>query len=245
MPGYYVHLASTNEEALENREFVWGLEAPDLLKAYYKRLGLEGTREKYNLAKTGLMPAFDKLAKRVTQKESILSSDGLHYGVSSKPNIMKFWNSLSEEEKKNPYYRGYLWHLLTDLLMYTYLDIDKKLQEKLKNYVNEGNFDEYKMREVSILHADWDKINHKIKELYPNVVLTDEIKDLNVVKFLDDDNTIYIEFELIKTLIDFLRLFNPLGEDIDNNIKDIISLSKNKENLKEIKRILNRRTNES
>lgn len=245
MPGYYVHLASANEKALHNRDFVWGLEAPDMLKAFYKRFGLEGTKEKYDLVKTDLMPSFNALAERVTQKESQRNSNGLHYGVSSNPNIMKFWNSLSKEEKETPFYRGYLWHLLTDLLIYTYLDIDKKLQEKLKNHVNENNFDEYRLQEVNTLHADWDKINYKLKTLYPHVSLTEEIKSLNVVKFLEDDKTVYIEFELIKTLIDFLRFFNPLNEDIDAYIKNIIGLSKNKENLNEIKMTLNRRLNES
>ena len=36
MPGYYIHLASSNEKALKNRSFVLGVEAPDMLKKHVK-----------------------------------------------------------------------------------------------------------------------------------------------------------------------------------------------------------------
>ena len=34
MPGYYLHLAACKESSLENRSFVLGVEAPDMLKKH-------------------------------------------------------------------------------------------------------------------------------------------------------------------------------------------------------------------
>ena len=116
MPGYYVHLASCNKEARKNRSFVCGVEVPDLLKKYYQLYGLEGTKEKYNLIKTPEMPDFKVLSPRVQQQETNLGQDGMHYGWSSNPDYKCFLNNLSDSDKNNPFYRGYLWHLLTDLL---------------------------------------------------------------------------------------------------------------------------------
>ena len=46
MPGYYVHLATVNPKIKENRNFIYGVEMPDLLKKYFKAYGLNGAREK-------------------------------------------------------------------------------------------------------------------------------------------------------------------------------------------------------
>ncbi len=121
MPGYYVHLAASNYIARNNRSFVCGLETPDLLKKYYKLYGLAGVREKYKKLKTEDMPDFTYFETRVQQKETMENNNGLHYGLSSRPDVVSYWNSLTNDQKQNPFYIGYLWHLLTDLLMYKYL----------------------------------------------------------------------------------------------------------------------------
>lgn len=126
MPGYYVHLAASNKKARKNRSFVIGVETPDLLKKYLVLFGLDGAREKYNSIKTIKMPDFSYFETRVQQTENNINTDGMHYGWSSNPDIMCYWDSLTKNERNNPFYIGYLWHLLTDLFMYKYLDIENK-----------------------------------------------------------------------------------------------------------------------
>ena len=72
------------------------------------------------------MPDFLYFESRIQQEESNSSRDGMHYGWSSNPDVIYFWN-ITNEENRNPFYIGYLWYLLTDLIMYKYLDIKKNL----------------------------------------------------------------------------------------------------------------------
>ena len=206
MPGYYVHLASCNPKCLKNRSFVCGVEIPDLLKKYYSLYGLNGAKEKYNEIKQIDMPKFDVFKERVVQKENKDKKIGMHYGVSSNPDVYLFWNSLSYEEKKNPFYIGYLWHLLTDLYMYKNLDIKNKLSK-------EGI-----LFDLNTLHRDWDKTNSKIRDNY-DVKLSKEITDLNIVNFIANEDTNYIKWDELKELIDNLRKYNPLEDNIDDIIK--------------------------
>ena len=152
-----MHFASCNPKCLKNRSFVCGVETPDLLKKYYSLYGINGAKEKYNEIKQIDMPSFDVFKERIVQKENKDSSVGMHYGTSSNPNISLFWNSLSMEEKNNPFYIGYLWHLLTDLYMYKNLDIKNKLSKKGISF------------DLNTLHRDWDKTNSKIRDAYNNV----------------------------------------------------------------------------
>ena len=210
MPGYYVHFASCNPKCLKNRSFICGVETPDILKKYYKLYGIEGTREKYNKLKQIDMPDFKKFEERLKQKEERGNNLGMHYGVSDSPNILLFWNSLSKIDKKNPFYIGYLWHLLTDLYMYSNLDIKNKLVKKNIEF------------ELSTLHKDWDKTNSKIRDTYKEVKLPQEVIDLNVVSYIEGEDTNYINWNELKGLIDNLRKFNPLEEDIDDIIKVLV-----------------------
>ena len=74
MPGYYVHLAATNQVARRNNSFLRGVEMPDLLKTYLKRYGLVKTRKKYNELKTPDMPDFSFYEKRVQEKDNDLEN---------------------------------------------------------------------------------------------------------------------------------------------------------------------------
>jgi len=227
MPGYYVHFASANPKTSTNKSFLCGIEAPDLLKKYFSLYGLEGAKEKYNAIKTNEMPEFSKFEVRLQQKELAENNTGLHYGVSSQPDIYSFWNSLTEEEKKNPFYIGYLWHLLTDMLTYAYLEIGKRFDETvtkeiIKQNLSKENWMELRKKETSKLHADWDKTNAKIKSTYPDVIIPEEIEELKIVKFINDDSITYVDWYIIKSIIDFMRSFHPLEENIDKVIEEVI-----------------------
>lgn len=232
MPGYYVHLASCNPSALKNKSFVRGIELPDLLKKYYESYGIEGTRAKYNNLKTNEMPDFSYFESRIKQAESKNNNGGLHYGLSSNPDCFLFWNSLTFEQKKNPFYIGYLWHLLTDFLFYKCLDIESKFEDNLKKYLN-INYSEFEKDEIKKLHEDWDKINYMICKEYPDVELPEEILELGIVKFINHSKFNYVDYDTIKFLLNYLRKYNPISQSVDDIIIDIMNSFPNlKENLK-------------
>ena len=169
MPGYYVHLAASNPLTRKNRSFVCGIEIPDLLKTYYSSYGLSMTREKYNHIKTNDMPDFSYFELRVSEQENTYNNAGMHFGWSSNPNIMYYWNSLTKREKQNPFFIGYLWHLLTDLLVYKYLNLENKLDRFAKQHKDDKNLKDLLEIEYQKLHSDWDKTNAKIKVTNPDV----------------------------------------------------------------------------
>ncbi len=226
MPGYYVHLAVSNKEVRRNRSFVLGVEIPDLLKKYVKLYGLDGARIKYNSIKTTKMPEFSYFESRVQQQENDLSNNGMHYGWSSNPDIMCYWNSLGKCEKQNPFYIGYLWHLLTDLFMYKYLDIEGKLNRFVEQHKADKNISELIKLEHKKLHNDWDKINAKIITIYPDVVLTPEVLELDLVKFINDDELTYVDWNIIKAITGYMRTINPLNQEIDKIIDEIMTFMK-------------------
>lgn len=213
MPGYYLHLSACNPEALKNRSFVLGVEAPDILKAHVKLYGADGAREKYNSLKVEGMPEYCRFAVRAQQKEKSGTKGGFHYGVSSQPDVWAFWNSLTDEEKNNPFYKGYLWHLLTDILMYARLDIDTKYAVVLGSIKDHPDIKAFHEGEIKKLHADWDKTNAKVRATYPDVQLTPEVEELGVVQFIEDDHLDYVDWEIVKSTIDYLRELNPMEYD--------------------------------
>lgn len=214
MPGYYMHLAASNPTARKNKSFTYGLEMPDLLKSYLKRYGIKETEDKYNKLKTREMPEFIMLKTRLQQKETKENNLGLHYGLSSNPDIKYYWNSLTKEQQTNPFYIGYLWHLLTDLITYKYIDIETKLSEIKDSSTLE--------LEINELHKDWDKTNAKIKQQYKDVELPQEIEELKIVKFEEKSPTKYIEWETIKKIIDMLRKNNTLEENVEMVVKKLL-----------------------
>ena len=226
MPSYYVHFATCGKDSLKNRSFVLGVEAPDILKKYVKVYGgIQGAHDKYDSLRTNEMPNFAELQTRVLQKERADSNEGLHYGLSSNPDVWACWLNLSEKQKINPFYRGYVWHLLTDVLIYARLNIDAKFQEFLKK--DEGNPDIEELRKVEVKkpHADWDKTNALIRDTYPDITLPDEVKELGVVQFIDEGNLVYVDWHILKETIDYLKNFDPLNGDmyciIENILKNI------------------------
>ena len=126
-------------------------------------------------------------------------------------------------QKANPFYRGYVWHLLTDAIMYGRLDIDAKFQKVLDE--NQGHLDigELKKGEVKKLHADWDKTNARVRDTYPEVSLPDEVKELGVVQFITEGDLVYVDWSLLKETIDYLRTFDPLNGDMESIIENVLN----------------------
>lgn len=224
MPGYLLHFAACADAARTNRSFVVGVEMPDILKKYYKSGGLECAKLAYKALRTKEMPDFKIFEERVQQEERDSETNGMHYGVSSRPDVVCFWNSLSESEKKNPFWRGYLWHLITDLLMYSRLDINAKFEEFMKENANAENFKELRKAEVVKLHDDWDKTNAKVRNTYPNVSITAEVEEFGIVKYIDDDTLYYVDWPVLKATIDYLRSFNPLEDNLDEVVGKVMKL---------------------
>ena len=216
MPGYYIHYAACRPEARENLTFLRGVEAPDILKKHYKMYGEDGALEKYNSMKTPEMPEYDVLVTRIGQKEKIGSLEGLHYGASSQPGVWEFWKDLSKEDRTNAFYKGYFWHLLTDLLVYSLLDIDEKFKAVIEQNNGTVDIDELRKTETQKLHDDWDRLNARARDAYPNVVLSPEVVELGVVKFIEGGKFVYVEPQKVFKAITALRKFNPLTTDFRN-----------------------------
>ncbi len=224
MPGYYIHLAACREHSLENRSFVLGVEAPDILKKHVKVYGgIDAARAKYDELRTNEMPEYSELQPRIQQKEKANSNDGLHYGLSSQPDVKACWYGLSNEQKVNPFYRGYVWHLLTDAIIYRRLNIETKFVKVLKENQDYQDIEAFWKGEIKKLHIDWNKINVLVRDTYPEVSLTDEIKELGVVQFITDGELVYVDWPLIKETIDYLRTFDPLNDNMESIIENVLN----------------------
>lgn len=224
MPSYYLHLASCGGHSLENRSFVLGVEAPDILKKHVKFCGgIENAHAKYDSLRTSEMSEYCELQPRIQQKETANSNEGLHYGLSSQPDVKACWSGLTEMQKVNPFYRGYVWHLLTDAIMYGRLDIDAKFQKVLDEKQGYLDIGELKKGEVKKLHADWDKTNARVRDTYPEVSLPDEVKELGVVQFITEGDLVYVDWSLLKETIDYLRTFDPLNGDMESIIENVLN----------------------
>ena len=224
MPGYYIHFASCGGHSLKNRSFVLGVEAPDILKKHVKFCGgIEEAHAKYDSLRTSEMPEYCELQARILQKETANSNEGLHYGLSSHPDVKACWFGLSETQMANPFYRGYVWHLLTDAIMYRRLDIDAKFQKVLDENQRYTNMDALRNVELRKLHADWDKTNAHVRDTYPELSLPDEVKELGVVQFINEGDLVYVDWPLLKETVDYLRTFDPLNGDMESIIENVLN----------------------
>lgn len=225
MPGYLIHYAVCGGKSLKNRDFVLGVEAPDLLKKYYKMYG-DGASQKWNsIIHESSAPAYLEFELRTQHVEIYGLDSGLHYGISSFPGVREYWDSLHSMKHYRPFYRGYLWHLLTDKLIYAYLDIDSKFSEEL-NKNNGSDVVKFKEKQREKLHEDWDIINSKVHKRYPEIVLTPEVEELGVVKYKDEGNLTYVDEKILFTLISYMRTIDPMECDMDSVIDDIYAMVK-------------------
>ena len=225
MPGYYIHLAAVNPKCAINRSFICGVEAPDILKKHLRDANgdFEKARLKYEAMRTEDMPDYSVFIHRLFQAEKSGCTEGMHYGKSSSTNVRAFWTGLSKLQRQNPFYKGYAWHLLTDAIVYGRLNINARFERTLRaRTVPIEEWATERAKEVEILHADWDKTNAKVREAYPEVKLTAEVEELNVVHFAESDILTYVDWPLIKSTIDYLRSFDPLSGDMDIIIETIL-----------------------
>ena len=217
MPGYLLHLAACKPALLENESFRKGVEAPDLLKKWVSKLGFNEGRRKYSSWKEPDMPPsycfFEEraLAKDDDQKK------GLHYGYSSDPDLTAFLDTLSKDDQDNPFWRGYFWHLVTDKIMYSWLNVGESYKQGLLNLMNAGHArEDVEKTEKKKLHDDWDRTNELVREKFNiSMPLPPEIEELNIVKFINDGQPLtYISWDKVELAIELLRAMNPLKEEM-------------------------------
>lgn len=220
MGGYKFHIATTSNTRVA--AFINGLFAPDLLKKWYKLYGIEGTLEKYNLIWTEGMPDFEELRERIMQDEVHGQPFGMHYGKSSLPDFNAFWNGLTETQKNMMFYRGYAWHLLGDMLMYKRLDIDTKMKAFYDANCGREDFKELFAKEKKKLHSDWDKTNSLINATYSNSGLPEWIIELGVVNYLPAEDLQYVDWSVLKSVIDYMRSFDPISGDMEELIQTVL-----------------------
>lgn len=220
MPGYYLHFAACGGKSLMNRSFVLGVEAPDLLKKHVKVCGgIEGAHAKYDSLRTSDMPDYSELLPLIMKD----GKNGLHFGPSSNPDVMACWSRLSDQQKANPFYKGYVWHLLTDALIYNRLNIDAKFKKVILKNAGDPNLQEIKMQERQKLHTDWDKTNALVRDTYPEITLPEEIQELGVVQFIEEEDLVYVDWHILKSTIEYLRTLDPLNGNMDSIIHDVLS----------------------
>ena len=90
-------------------------------------------------------------------------------------------------------------------------------------YKDAPDLEEIKRREVKKLHADWDGINERIRNAYPDVIFPQEIQELDVVKFIEKHPLDYVDWEALKQTIDFLRTFDPLKGNMEEIIRQVMA----------------------
>ena len=82
--------------------------------------------------------------------------------------------------------------------------------------------EENKEEETKKLHDDWDRTNARVRDTYPEVSLTKEVKELGIVKFITEGEMAYVDWEIVKNTIDYLRKFDPLNGDMDEIIEKVL-----------------------
>lgn len=198
MPGYVIHLATLTERERTNRNFVKGVLAPDLLKKWYKifKGDLAQVEAKYaEWEKDGNLPPFSAFEERLSQKEVLNDSFGMHYGMSSSPNLNAFFSD-PNVDLKNPFWKGYLKHLTGDFILYQALDIETKLR---KVYHSNAPYAD----EIAKLHKDWDILNKLYIDQY-NISLPDEVAELNAVGF-ETGELVYVDKTIVDNIIYMLN----------------------------------------
>ena len=217
MPGYLLHLAACKPALLQNECFRKAVEAPDLLKKWVSKLGINEARRKYSSWKEpGMPPSYCFFEERALAKDDD-QKNGLHYGYSSNPDLTAFLDTLSKDDQDNPFWRGYFWHLVTDKIMYSWLNVGETYKQELLKLMNAGHArEDVEKTEKKKLHDDWDRTNELVREKFNiSMPLPPEIEELNIVKFINDGQTLtYISWDKVELAIELLRAMNPLKEEM-------------------------------
>lgn len=231
MHSYFQYWASACPEAKQVRAFVIGLEIPDLLKDYRKKYknGLAEANAVYKTLQeeTNGLPDFSKyFSERLMQKERLGSSFGMHFGKKSCPNVKAFWNWVPDSEKANPFWRGYLWHLISDRVINPRLNINQKIKTLSETKkISQKELGTFMQEEVTpILEKDLNKVNILLSDAYSDVQMTPEVEELGITLHAYPDMELsLIDWNVFIQSIDWLRSYDPLASNIDDTIEEILS----------------------
>ena len=231
MHSYFQYWASACPEAKQVRAFVIGLEIPDLLKDYRKKykIGLAEANAVYEALQkeTDGLPDFSKyFSERLMQKERLGSSFGMHFGKKLCPNVKAFWNWVPDSEKANPFWRGYLWHLISDRVINPRLNINQKIKTLSETKkISQKELGTFMQEEVTpILEKDLHKVNILLSDAYSDVQMTPEVEELGITLHAYPDMELsFIDWNVFIQSIDWLRSYDPLASNIDDTIEEILS----------------------
>lgn len=231
MHSYFQYWASACPEAKQVRAFVIGLEIPDLLKDYRKKYknGLAEANAVYKTLQeeTNGLPDFSKyFSERLMQKERLGSSFGMHFGKKSCPNVKAFWNWVPDSQKANPFWRGYLWHLISDRVINPRLNINQKIKTLSETKkISQKELGTFMQEEVTpILEKDLHKVNILLSDAYSDVQMTPEVEELGITLHAYPDMELsFIDWNVFIQSVGWLRSYDPLAPNIDDTIEEILS----------------------
>lgn len=231
MHSYFPYWASACPEAKQVRAFVIGLEIPDLLKDYRKKYknGLAEANAVYEALQkeTDGLPDFSKyFSERLMQKERLGSSFGMHFGKKLCPNVKAFWNWVPDSEKANPFWRGYLWHLISDRVINPRLNINQKIKTLSETKkISQKELGTFMQEEVTpILEKDLHKVNILLSDAYSDVQMTPEVEELGITLHAYPDMELsFIDWNVFIQSVGWLRSYDPLAPNIDDTIEEILS----------------------
>lgn len=226
MHSYAVYLAACSPAVLDNRSFVTGCLLPNLLKAKYKSDGFEAARDFYLSCQTEDMPNFEEaFASRVRQKERFSHTSGMHFGRETFPHVNVFWGELDPSEKNNPFWKGYLWHLITDAIVNFRLGIEEKLKKCLDNqFVLTSSSYEVLQLQTRLLSEDWNKVDCKLRLLFPYIEEVPVAKDLNLFQTSSIERELmFLDWDVMENTLTYLRSFNPFAGHVGGMIEEIMT----------------------
>lgn len=231
MHSYFQYWASACPEAKQVRAFVIGLEIPDLLKDYRKKYknGLAEANAEYSILQeeTDGLPDFSKyFSERLMQKERLGSSFGMHFGKKLCPNVKAFWNWVPDSQKANPFWRGYLWHLISDRVINPRLNINQKIKTLSETKkISQKELGTFMQEEVTpILEKDLHKVNILLSDAYSDVQMTPEVEELGITLHAYPDMELsFIDWNVFIQSVGWLRSYDPLAPNIDDTIEEILS----------------------
>ena len=204
MPGYLIHLASSNEELRKNSLSFKGLVAPDLWK---KETPTEEEYREFFAGET-FPPSYEQVLLLCDAAHG-----GTHFGSKFSDTNHADLNKIVElfSNKKlnsiNPFFTGYFQHLLVDKLFYKDTSICD--QEQF-----DADFSTDKDTAMNTLHIDWDKINQSIVTAYPEIrssVPKLPAKARSRIGFVNG-KPVYINPVSLRAFIEKMQKFKTLDE---------------------------------
>ena len=209
MQGFYLYLATCHKQALEDRNFVLGLEAQTLMEEWTQTGGLELARTNYySFWRTEKSPEFDEVMNYINNSEN---------------NPIAFWDKLSEEQKQSTFFRGMCWQLLVDASMYRSLNIDTLMKIEMSAFFYQHShlllcspeIKEFKKMQALKLERDWQEANTLVCLYYPGDCIHESIVEKKDFR--------YINWKLLIQTLEFLRSVNPLFTDMNVIIHKVMT----------------------